>query len=64
MNKIKTRRSAVKRYKVTGTNKYIRKRSFRAHLLQKKSSSRKRRLAGHTTVLNTEHSTVKKFFNN
>lgn len=63
MYKLKTRRSAIKRYKSTANNKYIRKRSFRAHLLQKKSSSRKRRLAGQTKALNAEYLTVKKFFN-
>lgn len=64
MNKIKTRRSAVKRYKKTGNNNFIRKRAYKGHLLGKKSSSRKRRLCSHTTVGNTERSTVKKFFNN
>jgi large subunit ribosomal protein L35 len=63
MNKTKTRRSATKRYKITGTKKFIRKRAFRAHLLQKKSTSRKRRLASHVIVKSTEASTVKKFFN-
>lgn len=63
MNKIKTRRSAIKRYKITATKKFIRKKSFRAHLLQKKSSSRKRRLYSTITVGSTETSTVKKFFN-
>jgi large subunit ribosomal protein L35 len=63
MNKIKTRRSAVKRYKKTGNKNYLRKRAYRAHLLEKKSSSRKRRLSSSTTVCNTEKSTVNKFFN-
>lgn len=63
MNKIKTRRSAVKRYKMTANKKFLRKRAFGAHLLQKKSSSRKRRLSSHITVGSTEGSTIKKFFN-
>ena len=63
MNKIKTRRSAVKRYKLTGTKKVLRKKAFRAHLLQKKSSSRKGRLSSSVTVGATETLTVKKFFN-
>lgn len=63
MNKLKTRKSAVKRYKKTGTNNFIRKKAFKGHLLQKKSSSRKRRLSSSITVRNTERLTVKKFFN-
>lgn len=62
MNKIKTRRSAVKRYKKTANNNYIRKRAYKGHLLEKKSSTRKRRLSGSTTVSNTERSIVDKFF--
>jgi large subunit ribosomal protein L35 len=64
MNKIKTRRSAVKRYKKTANNNYLRKKAYKGHLLQKKSSSRKRRLSGSITVGNTERSIVDKFFNN
>jgi large subunit ribosomal protein L35 len=63
MKKCKTRRSALKRYKKTATNKFLRRKSFKGHLLQKKTSSRKRRLLGSVTVGTTESSTVKKFFN-
>lgn len=63
MTKIKTRRSAIKRYKVTGNKKYIRKRAFGAHLLEKKSSSRKRRLCSSITVSASESLVVRKFFN-
>nr|AOW70788.1 ribosomal protein L35 [Monodopsis sp. MarTras21] len=63
MNKSKTRKSAVKRYKKTATNNFIRRKAFKGHLLQKKSSSRKRRLLSSVTVGKTERSTVKKFFN-
>ena len=63
MKKSKTRKSAVKRYKKTATNNFIRRKAYKGHLLQKKSSSRKRRLSGSITVGNTERSTVKKFFN-
>jgi large subunit ribosomal protein L35 len=63
MQKSKTRRSALKRYKKTSTNKFLRRKSFKGHLLQKKSSSRKRRLVGSVTVSRTETNTVKKFFN-
>jgi large subunit ribosomal protein L35 len=51
MPKQKTRRSAVKRFKVTGSGKLRRLQAYRAHLVMgKKSSSRMRRLAGETEV--------------
>lgn len=51
MPKQKTRRSAAKRFKVTGSGKLRRLQAFRAHLVMgKKSSSRMRRLAGETEV--------------
>ena len=45
MPKIKTRRAVLKRYKKTGTGKFLRKKSCKSHLLQKKSSARKRKLS-------------------
>jgi large subunit ribosomal protein L35 len=45
MPKIKSRRAVVKRYKKTGTGKYLRKKSCKSHLLTKKSSARKRNLS-------------------
>ena len=44
MPKMKTHRGAAKRFKVTGTGKIRRRKAFRAHLLEKKSSQRTRRL--------------------
>ncbi len=48
MPKMKTDRGAAKRVKVTGTSRLRRRRAFRSHLLEKKSSGRKRRLAHQT----------------
>lgn len=45
MPKMKTHRGAAKRFKVTGTGKILRRKAFRAHILEKKSSVRTRRLA-------------------
>jgi large subunit ribosomal protein L35 len=42
--KIKTHRGAAKRFTVTGTGKIRRRKAFRAHLLEKKSTRRTRRL--------------------
>ena len=44
MPKVKTHRGAAKRFKVTGTGKMRRRKAFRSHLLEKKSSRRTRRL--------------------
>ncbi|MEW6173434.1 MAG: 50S ribosomal protein L35 [Bacillota bacterium] len=50
MPKIKTHRGAAKRFKKTGTGKIVGWHGFKSHLLEKKSSSRTRRLR-HKTVL-------------
>jgi large subunit ribosomal protein L35 len=44
MPKMKTRKSAAKRYKVTGTGKIKYKKQGLRHILTKKSSKRKRNL--------------------
>lgn len=50
MPKMKTHRGAAKRLKVTGTGKIKRARAFKSHLLDHKSSRRKRRLRRPDTV--------------
>jgi large subunit ribosomal protein L35 len=50
MPKMKTRRSAAKRYRVTGTGKVRYKKQGLRHILTKKSSKRKRRLR-HASIL-------------
>jgi len=44
MPKMKTHRGAAKRFKVTGSGKIMRRNSNLNHILEKKSSKRKRRL--------------------
>ncbi len=46
MPKMKTHSGAKKRYKVTGTGKIMRRQVNRNHILEKKPSTRTRRLAG------------------
>jgi len=46
MPKMKTHRSAAKRYKVTASGKILRRQAGKGHLLQHKSSARKNRLTG------------------
>ncbi|MET1002533.1 MAG: 50S ribosomal protein L35 [Acidimicrobiia bacterium] len=50
MPKQKTHRGAAKRFKVTGTGRIFRRKANRAHLLEKKSSRRTRRLGRPTEV--------------
>ena len=45
MPKMKTHRGAAKRFRTTGSGKLRRRRQNRNHILEKKSSDRKRRLA-------------------
>ncbi len=44
MPKMKSHRGAAKRFEVTGTGKLKRRRAFKNHMLEKKSSKRKRHL--------------------
>ena len=50
MPKMKTHRGAAKRIKVTGTGKLRRHQAFLNHILEKKSSTRTRRLGRETDV--------------
>lgn len=45
MPKLKTKKSVSKRYKVTGTGKFLRRHAFTGHLLMKKSKKQKRKLS-------------------
>ena len=57
---MKTRKSAAKRVKKTGTGKYRRYRAGGRHILTKKSSKRKRRLRHDAAVDSTDLKRVKK----
>lgn len=50
MPKMKTNSSAKKRFRITGTGKIKRKHAFKNHILTKKETGRKRRLAKDTLV--------------
>ncbi|MGV8075367.1 MAG: 50S ribosomal protein L35 [Syntrophobacteraceae bacterium] len=50
MPKIKTNRAAAKRFKKTGTGKFVRARAFKSHILTKKTTKRLRRLRQTTAV--------------
>jgi large subunit ribosomal protein L35 len=57
MPKIKTHRGTKKRFRVTSTGKVMHRKSHRSHLLEKKSSKRKRTFAHQHEV--TSSATVK-----
>ncbi len=50
MPKIKTNRAAAKRFKKTGSGKFMRARANKSHILTKKPSKRTRRLRQTTLV--------------
>ncbi|MGI8492243.1 MAG: 50S ribosomal protein L35 [Acidimicrobiales bacterium] len=60
MPKMKTDRGAAKRFKVTGTGKLRRRRAFRSHILEKKSSVRTRRLGREADVSPADRRSVKR----
>lgn len=60
MPKMKTKRAAAKRFKVTGTGKVMRMKAYKSHILTKKSAKRKRNLRKATEVDATNVKTMKK----
>ena len=59
MPKMKTKSSAKKRFKLTGTGKIKRKHAFKNHILTKKSKKRKLRLTHSTTVNKKDVKSIK-----
>ena len=60
MAKMKTNRSAAKRFKVTGTGKLKRNRAYKSHILTKKTTKLKRRLRQPTMTDPTNVANMKK----
>lgn len=58
--KSKTRKAVVKRFKVTGTGKVLRRKQGKRHILQKKNRKRKRNLGKATLVSDADLKAVKK----
>lgn len=50
MPKLKTRKSAAKRYKITANNNVVRRHAYKGHLLMKKSNKQKRKLSQNVCV--------------
>jgi len=60
MPKIKTNRAAAKRFKVTGTGKFVRAKGNKSHILTKKSPKRLRGLRQTTVVDPTNTRSLKR----
>lgn len=63
MPKQKTHSGAKKRFRVTRNGKVMGRQKNRAHILEKKSSARKRRLNGETQLAKPEAQRVKRLLN-
>lgn len=64
MPKIKTRRAAAKRFSVTGSGKFKRRRQNLRHILTKKSAKRKMRLGQAAIVDSTNEKAVRRMLPN
>jgi len=58
--KIKTNRSANKRFKLTGTGKIKRRRAYASHILTTKSPKQKRRLRKSTFISGVDKKNIKR----
>jgi large subunit ribosomal protein L35 len=59
MPKLKTRKAAAKRYKITGNSNFLRRHAFKGHLLMKKSNRQKRKLSQTLCVTKSDASAIK-----
>lgn len=60
MPKIRTKRGAAKRFKLTANKRIKRKKAYTSHILTKKSSKRKRKLRKADLVDHTQERRVKR----
>ncbi|PTM04462.1 MAG: 50S ribosomal protein L35 [Bacteroidetes bacterium] len=60
MPKMKTKSSAKKRFKLTGTGKIKRKHAFKSHILTKKTTKQKRNLTHTGLVDKSDEASIRK----
>ena len=60
MPKMKTRRAAAKRFKVTGTGEFKRNKAYKRHILEKKSQKRKRNMRKAALITAADHERVRR----
>lgn len=63
MPKVKTKSSAKKRFKITGSGKIKRKHAFKSHILTKKETKQKRRLTCSALVHKADTKNIKLMLN-
>ena len=59
MPKLKTRKAAAKRYKITGNNTFLILHAYKGHLLMKKSNRQKRKLSQVINVNGSDTNAIK-----
>jgi large subunit ribosomal protein L35 len=59
MPKLKTRKAASKRYKVTGNKNFLRRHAYKGHLLMNKSNRQKRKLSQLVLVNQSDSKAIK-----
>ena len=59
MPRLKTRKAAAKRYKITGNNNFLRRHAYKGHLLMKKSNKQKRKLSQVICVNKSDMKSIK-----
>jgi large subunit ribosomal protein L35 len=64
MPKLKTHRGAAKRFKKTGTGKFVRSNAFKQHILTSKTRSRKRKLRGTVAVADADQAKLRRMMPN
>ena len=60
MPKMKTKRAAAKRFRITGSGKIARRKAWGAHLFKSKSKSRQMRLKGNELVHDSDVKRVRR----
>jgi len=60
MPKLKSHRGAAKRFKKTGTGKFVRGKAFKRHILTSKPTRRKRQMRGTQVVDKADQSKLKR----
>jgi len=59
MPKLKTRKAAAKRYKITGNDNFLRRHAYKGHLLMHKSNKQKRKLSQRILVNSRDTRAIK-----
>ncbi len=59
MPKLKTRKAAAKRFRATGSGKIVRRKAFKNHILEKKSTKRKNNLSKMAVVNERDEENVR-----